>query len=222
MSVNGWADAVREVLPHVVRIEVPDSYGSGFHIAHRRERRQQLASIATAAHVVAHARKWQEPIRLSGHKSSVALEPRQYRMALNDDLDLAIIEVPWEAVDFPPEPLPTVASARTLPSGFPIAWCGYPNIVEEINCFFSGHVSAPLAAEGDYLVDGVVIHGVSGGPAFVQAGGQCTIVGVLSQYLPNRTNGDSLPGLGVVRSINPLVQFFDGKNRAGRRTADRK
>ncbi len=217
MKTNGWVEAAEIIFPHVVKLEMPDSAGSGFYIAYRTEKKAKFAVIATAAHVIEHAFKWAEPIRLTGHKSTTMLMPGQYEMQASDGLDLAIIEIPWEAMDFPSHPLPTANPKEVLPTGSQIAWCGFPNIVEGMNCLFSGHISANVASNGDYLIDGVVIHGVSGGPAFVYDGKTITIIGLLSQYLPNRQTGESLPGLGVVRRINPLTEYFDGEEKLGRR-----
>jgi len=222
MKTNGWVEAAEIIYPHVAKLEMPDSAGSGFYIATRTVKKEKRAVIATAAHVIEHAFKWAEPIRLTGHKSSTMLMPGQYEMQSSDGLDLAIIEVPWEAVDFPAQPLPTANPKDVLPTGSPIAWCGFPNIVEGINCLFSGHISACVVSNGDYLIDGVVIHGVSGGPAFLYDGGEITIIGLLTQYLPNRQTGESLPGLGVVRRINPLTEYFDDQAKAGKRKARRK
>jgi len=222
MKNNGWVEAAEEIAPHVVKLEVPDSAGSGFFVAYRKEGKQKIAVIATAAHVIEHAFKWSEPIRITGHKRTVLLTPEQYHMFLSDGLDMAIIEVPWEAVDFPPNPLPSANPKDMLPAGSPIAWCGYPNIVEDVNCLFTGHISASIVDRGDYLIDGVVIHGVSGGPAFVCENSEITIVGLLSQYLPNRATGESLPGLGVVRSIAPLTQYFDDQEMAEKKRTRRK
>ena len=215
MNTNGWVEAAEIIYPHVVKLEMPDSAGSGFFIATRTEKRTKIAVLATAAHVVRHALQWMEPIAVTGCKSATTLIPGEYHMLSFEGLDLAIVEVPWTRLKLPERPLPTANPGDILPVGAPIAWCGYPNIVEGINCLFSGHISASVEENGDYLIDGVAIHGVSGGPAFVYDEGEVTIIGLLSQYLPNRETGESLPGLGVVRRINPLTQYFDGDAKSG-------
>ena len=137
------------------------------------------------------------------------LMPEQYNIMTNEELDLAVLEVPWESVDFPSVPLRTMHSEEVLSPGIRIGWSGYPNIVKGINCFFSGYISACIAGSGDYLIDGVVIHGVSGCPAFIYDGKEIMIIGLLSQYLPNRETGESLPGLGLVKNISPISSYFD-------------
>jgi hypothetical protein len=63
-------------------------------------------------------------------------------------------------------------------------------------CFFSGTVSAWQPAKKSYLIDGVAINGVSGGPVF-----HCPdpekpqIIGSVSTYHANRATGETLPGL---------------------------
>lgn len=222
MKTNGWVEAAEIVYPHVVKLEMPDSAGSGFFIATRTEGKAKCAVIATAAHVVEHALKWQEPVALTGGGKTVTLIAGEYHMLASGEHDLAIVEVPWGILKFPDRPLPTANPGDSLPVGTAIAWCGYPNMVEGINCLFSGHISANVEENGDYLIDGVAIHGVSGGPAFVYDGGSVTIIGLLSQYLPNRETGESLPGLGVVRRINPLTEYLDEYAKGGKQKGKRK
>ncbi len=222
MKTNGWVEAAEIMLPYVVKLEMPDSAGSGFFIAYRTEKKQKYAVIATAAHVIQHASEWSEPIRIKACKSAAMLRPEQYQILTCDNQDLAIIEVPWDYVDLPAQPLPMANPKDSLPTGHPIAWCGFPNIAEGIICLFTGHISANVEARGNYLIDGVVIHGVSGGPAFVYDGQGITIIGLLSQYLPNRATGESLPGLGVVRRINPMTDYLNNHAKTGKQKAGRK
>ena len=75
-------------------------------------------------------------------------------------------------------------------------------------CFFSGRISAWLEQEQSYLVDGVAINGVSGGPAFqVDEDGRPVLLGVVSAYLPNKSLGGTLPGLSVVQHIGHLEKW---------------
>jgi hypothetical protein len=70
-------------------------------------------------------------------------------------------------------------------------------------------VSCWLSGQGAYLVDGVAINGVSGGPAFHVTGVEempVLIMGVVSAYVPNRATGETLPGLSVVRDV---AQFHE-------------
>ncbi len=82
-----------------------------------------------------------------------------------------------------------------------------------------GNVSAWLQDESAYLVDGVAINGVSGGPAFVyEEDTPALLVGVVTAYIPNRATGEALPGVSLVRAINPYVTLFkelEGKPTGG-------
>jgi hypothetical protein len=224
MEIIGWVHAAAEILPHVVRVECPDSSGSGFLAATKGTGKDKIAVIVTASHVVEHAFDWAEPIKISGAQNTTTLFPGEFKGTGNGQLDIATIELPWKSLDLPPSSLSIADSSALLPAGCPVAWCGYPNIIEGRNCLFAGHVSASIAERGDYIVDGVIIHGISGGPAFVYDGEHVVIIGVLSKYLPNRATGEALPGLGVVRNIAPLTKYFLGPEKAQksrRRTAGR-
>ena len=73
-------------------------------------------------------------------------------------------------------------------------------------CFFSGRVSCAIESESAYLVDGVAINGVSGGPTLWLGHDNFLCIGVVSAYIPNRATGEPLPGLAVVREI---TQFHE-------------
>ena len=75
-------------------------------------------------------------------------------------------------------------------------------------------ISAACAGSGDYLVDGVVINGVSGGPAFVLRGNEPHLIGLVSAYFPNEATGKPSPGLGFIASISPLLHYFAKQNKA--------
>ena len=69
-------------------------------------------------------------------------------------------------------------------------------------CFFAGRVSSVLEKEQGYLLDGVIINGVSGGPVIASYyDGTFNFFGVVSAYRPNLNAGNTLPGLGVATSI---------------------
>lgn len=60
-----------------------------------------------------------------------------------------------------------------------------------------------------YLVDGVAISGVSGGPAFIVTDeGAPFIMGVVTAYIPNRVTGESLPGVCLVAGIHRFYDFI--------------
>lgn len=213
--MNGWSEAVKQVMPHVVKIELPDSHGSGFLIAYRTFGKKRTdVVIATAAHVIRHAEKWGDACRIHYQENELLLKPEQRIMYVMDNQDIGIIEFAMGDWKFPDEVLPVIGRDVVLQPGYPLGWCGFPNIMDRLHCFFAGHVSVPLpgASAGDYLVDGVVIHGVSGSPAFAVMDGKVILVGLVSAYYPNRATGEALPGMGLVQSIQPIINILEQVN----------
>jgi hypothetical protein len=77
-------------------------------------------------------------------------------------------------------------------------------------CFFSGRTSCYLLDEHAYLIDGVAINGVSGGPTFyISSDGKIRVIGVLAAYMANRATGETLPGLSVVRDVTQFQQLIE-------------
>ncbi|GAG35158.1 unnamed protein product, partial [marine sediment metagenome] len=99
--------------------------------------------------------------------------------------------------------LKLIDEKKTVKQGTEAGWCGFPAIAPNELCFFAGHISCFLKKEESYLIDGVAINGVSGGPAFYIAipGEKLKVCGVISAYLANRATGETLPGVSVVRSV---------------------
>ena len=62
-----WNEIVDKATPHVVKIETPVGYGTGLLCFYNVPR--NFCAIATASHVVSHANRWKEPIRIH-HSSS--------------------------------------------------------------------------------------------------------------------------------------------------------
>ena len=70
-------------------------------------------------------------------------------------------------------------------------------------CFFSGCISARREERKAYLIDGVSINGVSGGPVFYSTETDgVEIVGIVSAYKANRATGSSLPGLLIAQDVS--------------------
>jgi hypothetical protein len=60
-----------------------------------------------------------------------------------------------------------------------------------------------------YLVDGVAINGVSGGPAFHLGEHFPIIIGVVSAYIANRVTGETLPGMCVVGDVTRFHEVIN-------------
>jgi hypothetical protein len=117
----------------------------------------------------------------------------------------------------PELPIALLPIGDPLSVGLDVGWLGYPAIEPFTLCFFSGSVSAHLASRKAYLIDGVAINGVSGGPVIhCVPSGQVQIIGCVSAYHANRVTGETLPGLlkaqdvshfhGVAESVRSIEQ----------------
>lgn len=194
-----WKNAIDQMRPFITRINTPSSAGTGFLFA----KTQNLCGVATAAHVVNYAHWWELPIRLEHYDSqrSIVLRHGERAILLEEALDSAAIVFPKESLPFPDEVPSLIEEEAFLRVGNPIGWLGFPAISSQNLCFFLGTASCWVQQEHSYLVDGVAINGVSGGPAFWAVGQEPVVVGAVSAYIPNRATGDVLPGLSVVRDM---------------------
>ena len=199
-----WHQHVMTVAPHVMGIRTPNGSGTGFLI----RRAEGRFWIATAAHVVRNAKTWGQVITVrhdafDGPLTLYPLYPQDRNVFLHPRRDTAMIsaDLPTFRNDsFPEEAIECVPVDRTIRQGVEVGWLGYPYLVPDGEmCFFCGHVSGH--GDGCYFIDGVAIPGVSGGPAFYLKGTAADrgvrILGSISAYIPNKADGEALPGLMV-------------------------
>jgi trypsin-like peptidase len=220
MAGEDWATGVEAVRPHVVRISTPWSQGTGFLVSNGKA--NSFCVIATAAHVVARADDWQEPIHVchvsSGKAVVLGWGDRFARIDL--ERDTAAILFHRGNIPFPAAPLRLAPEGLFLKTGYELGWLGFPAVPTADICFFSGRVSAWDPGGRRYFVDGVAMNGVSGGPAFYLSGQNASdidIVGVVSAYFANRATGEALPGLSVVSDVSQfheLAAEFDSLEQA--------
>lgn len=199
-----WQTVVSKVRSQIVRIMTPRASGTGFLLYNSASK--GFAVIATAAHVVNEAHFWEEPIRLQNAATgkSTIVRVTNRAMLIEADKDVAAVIFPTQDldIDLPARPLPLGSKGHFIKVGVEIGWLGFPAVAREL-CFFSGRVSSYNKGTGRYLVDGVAINGVSGGPAFKPVGDDgIEVIGVLSAYIPNRATGEVLPGLAVVSDVS--------------------
>lgn len=197
-----WQDAVEMIKPHVVKILTPQGWGTGFLIANSRS--HGLCGIATAAHVVNHAHFWEEPIRVEHYASGDSLVVRHTARSIllaEGGQDTAAIVFDPQTLPLPDRPLELTPEGHYLKIGNPVGWVGFPVIAPIQLCFFGGRASAWLESDSTYLIDGVAVNGVSGGPAFSLAGPGMMVIGAISAYRANRATGEALPGLAVVTDV---------------------
>jgi hypothetical protein len=63
-----WHAGLEIVEPFIVGISTPGGRGTGFLVS--RSSATSLCAIATAAHVIVDADRWEQPIRIQHHQSS--------------------------------------------------------------------------------------------------------------------------------------------------------
>lgn len=204
-----WDDIVDRLKPYVVKVSTPQGMGTGFLIWTSAD--FDLSVVATAAHVVGWAEEWNQPVKLFHPESGKSAKVQGDNHVLQwGNTDTAIIFLRKNPIPFPKEPLEMIAEGDSLRVGNEIGWLGFPSISPENICLFSGRISLWLEAQRAYYVDGVAIHGVSGGPAFYPSGDSFRVVGFVSEYRPNRATGEALPGMCILRDVGTLQQFLKG------------
>jgi hypothetical protein len=205
-----WQEAVDAVEPWVVKISTTQGTGTGFLVY--RSSAHPVCGIATAAHVIDHAHYWEQPIRIEHPKSgtTVLLHLDERSVYLDEDKDTAVIIMSGNELPLPKQPPVLWRESGHLKIGNEVGWLGFPAVASRHLCFFSGRVSCYIRDEKSYLIDGVAINGVSGGPTFFpfSTGGVCAIVGIVSAYIPNRATGNILPGVSLVRDVSPFLELI--------------
>ncbi|MGD9110577.1 MAG: hypothetical protein PVG93_06510 [Phycisphaerales bacterium] len=207
MNDLDFIEAIDKVEPYVVRISTPGAMGTGFLFA--QSKNQDMVGIATAAHVINYAYLWEQPIRIQHYKSGKTMILREQNRAilLAENLDTAAIVCQSKDTPFPKSDPILSPEGKYLKTTTEIAWIGFPAISQDNLCFFSGRISTFIESQRAYLVDGVAINGVSGGPAFwtePEGAKKTHFIGVVSAYVPNRATGESLPGLSIIRDVTQL------------------
>jgi hypothetical protein len=204
MGKKLWRQGVEIIKSHVVKIMTPRGSGTGFLCAYTEDRK--FCGIATAAHVISQSHLWEEPIRIQHYTSGeikLLREPDRV-VWLDFKLDTAVILFVKEKLPLPEDILPFISEKKHLKVGEEIGWVGFPAVSSQNLCFFSGRNSFWLDDSRSYLVDGVAINGVSGGPAFYTTTKGIKVIGSVSAYLPNRVG--VTPGLSMISDVD---QFLD-------------
>lgn len=203
-----WYKALNDVRKVTFKIMTPQGSGTGFLVTFRSQ--QGICGVATAYHVIEHAFTWEEPIKLihAGTGAAVLLRAPDRYILPNPTNDAAIIMFMKGSLNIETTPPTLAPEDKYLLPGNEIAWAGYPALAANEFSFFHGHVSCFLNNISAYLVDGVAINGVSGGPAFAATGETVHIIGIVSAYIPNRVTGESLPGVCFVTGIKPFYAFI--------------
>jgi hypothetical protein len=202
-----WHIAYEEIRPYVVRIETIQGIGTGFLFAYNKD--HSIAAIATASHVIETAVRWRQPIKVwhPESKKTLYLEKQDRATSLDPDRDAAAIILPADAFKFPQTALSLQDPREVKKIGVDVGWVGFPALALTKLCFFSGPVSNHI--EDGYLIDGVAINGVSGGPVFTEEeDNKLMLIGVVSAYMPNRRLGESLPGLLQAQDLTAFHDYI--------------
>jgi hypothetical protein len=198
-----WNAIVDKVAPYIVKIETPRGHGTGFLCFYNHDK--SFIGIATAHHVVKYADEWQQPIRLKHDptNTTVFLKEGDRTIWADSNCDSAVILTPSSELKLPENTIPLLPTSVPLPIGTEIGWLGFPAMASDTLCFFSGTISARQEWRHAYLIDGVAINGVSGGPVMYSTETDgVQIIGIVSAYVSNRATGDALPGLAVARDVS--------------------
>jgi hypothetical protein len=214
-----WDQVVKTVAPHVVKIETPSGHGTGFLFLYNEA--HTWCGIATAEHVVSYADDWQQPIKIyppSGNHLFLSPEDRViYRDWKTDSAVILFLKGNFQLPELPVALLPM---GQLIDIGAEVGWLGFPSVAPQSLCFFSGNISAHQSFRNAYLIDGVAINGVSGGPVmYLTETDGVQIVGTVSAYSANRATGEALPGLAIAQDVSHFhdvanhVQSIDEANR---------
>ena len=213
-----WHKAYELIKPYMMRIETESGFGTGFLFTYSSN--NSLAAIATACHVIEDADDWKKPLKIRHYATGkVVYFESKDRVILKDrGRDTATIIIASGKFDLPKVTLPLLPSDKIKKIGVELGWTGFPSLSPTDLCFFSGAVSFYQQSDDSYLIDGVAINGVSGGPVFSTLADESPqIVGVISAYISNRREGGNLPGLLKARDLTTLhehIQSFKSLDEA--------
>jgi hypothetical protein len=219
-----WDNVIKKVSPYVVKIDTPTGSGTGFLCGYNEDK--SLCFIATANHVISDAEEWQQPIKIYNHvlEKTTFLKESVRVIFPGPETDSAVIACSPSELDFPKEPIKLLPMDIPIEIGVEVGWVGYPSIEPNTLCFFSGSVSARRKNRTAYLIDGVAINGVSGGPViFRHETDGAQFVGVISAYHASRQGGDALPGLLIAQDVSHfhnVIQRLKSLAEARRKKAE--
>ena len=212
MSQTPWYLNFALIEPYIFKIRTSLGSGTGFQLFSNDA---GLCGIATAYHVIENAEAMEEPIKITHYGSNKSLvlkaDAASRTIFTYPKEDLAFILFPKKNLDIKAQNPTLVTKGLHLNPGNEVAWCGFPSVAPDNLCFFAGYTSCYIDEGQYYLIDGVVINGVSGGPVFFinDTTNKLELCGVISAYVPNRATGEALPGLGVVRQIDPYQKELE-------------
>lgn len=215
MAKVEWYNAVDLMKRNLVKIStLGGGYGSGI-IIPRPQKAPGNLCVLTALHVIekAHITGATIVIERADKKLSITLPSLARSVFVAENRDQAIIcfngPLDFESL----HELTFLSKNIHYNPGVELGWLGFPviEIAKDVPCFLSGRVSAYLEDKEAYLIDGVSIHGLSGGPVFYCDNTKVVVAGIVTNYFPNEVNNQAWPGLAMFRTINPLMKLYDAQ-----------
>jgi hypothetical protein len=209
-----WDEVVDRVSKSVFRLYAGPSGGTGFLIGLGRDLQSgdSFATLATAWHVLEALPGSTDELEIVSVDRKTVFSSAADQIGfypLGDtryDTGLIVLRTKAPLVE-ESDLLPLFPHDYVLARGANIGWLGFPGITEPELCFFHGYVSGYLNDPPTYLVDGVAINGVSGGPAFDN---RAHVIGLVSAYVPNRVDQTTtLPGLMTLVPINAIRYWME-------------
>ena len=167
-----WHEVVDRASKCVFRLHAGSASGTAFVIALGRppQGADCYATLATAWHVLEDLPGTSDDLELVSVDGKTVFSSAADRIGfypLGDpryDTGLVVVRT-GEVLVEERELLPLLPAESQLARGAEIGWLGFPGIAEPEICFCHGYVSGYLNDPPTYLIDGVAINGVSGGPA---------------------------------------------------------
>ncbi len=211
--ISPWVSAAERVSKVVFRLEGDPSSGTCFAVSCSETKNpySYFLMLATAYHVVKD-QKQGSLLRLISSDETMVLDSQTNDILVVPpslpEYDIALLFVESQHPLIAPKDLPPFPpdNGNYPARGTELGWLGYPGVAWPELCFFRGSISGYQSNPPNYLIDGVSINGVSGGPAFNQDG---VIFAAVQRYLPNRLSDNlTLPGLMGAVPISSLMKWM--------------
>jgi hypothetical protein len=209
-----WDEVVDRASKSMFRLYAGSSAGTGFLVSLGSDPRTGdcFATLATAWHVLQALPGTTEDLKIVSVDRKTVFSSAADRVGFYPlgearyDTGLIVVRT-GSPLAKAQELLPLLPYDSVLARGADICWLGFPGIFEPELCFFHGHVSGYLNDPPTYLVDGVAVNGVSGGPVLDN---RAHVIGLVSAYIPNRVDqSTTLPGVMAVVPINAVRYWME-------------